>query len=199
MRRRREPPAATADDVPDPKRGAKGDDMQILRAIMVAALLFLPIGGGFAEEAKPEREGVHALTSEELEKLFRGHSFSGYHFGSGRNFSEYHHPDGRIIGNNGISINTDGCWYVREGAICYVYGPPKDRRTYCFVMHRTGASKTMTLTVLPEKRLVGIGVLEEGNPHNLTPPNDWTCEAPIARAPMSLRPTALARARLSDR
>jgi hypothetical protein len=199
MTRPAETLSASRPGMPYPKRGAKGDDMRTVRSILVAVLLALPIGVGLAEEAKPERQGVHALTSDELEKLFRGHSFSGYHFGSGRRFSEYHHADGRVIGNNGISINTDGCWYVREGAICYVYGPPKDRRTYCFVMHRTGASRTMTLTVLPDKRLVGIGILEEGNPHNLTPPNDWTCEAPIARAPMTPRPTALARAVRRDR
>ena len=131
-------------------------------------------------EPIPDRKGVEELTTEELDKVFRGHTFSGYHFGSGRTFTEYHHPDGRVIGHNGVNINTDGCWYVRTGAVCYVYGPDKDRRTYCFVMHRTGKSRNMTLTALPERRLIGIGVWEEGNARNHQPPNDWSCDANIS-------------------
>jgi hypothetical protein len=162
--------------------------MSLTFRLSALAALALCAAAAVAQESKlapatEDNKGVQELNAEELERLFRGNSFSGYHFGSGRTFTEYHHPDGRVIGHNGVNINTDGCWYVREGAICYVYGPPKDRRTYCFVMHRTGNSRNMTLTALPERRLIGIGVLEEGNARNHVAPNDWTCEANISSRP----------------
>jgi hypothetical protein len=122
---------------------------------------------------------VDPLSDEELKKVFTGNTFSGLHFRSGNTFTEYHAPDGRVIGHNGIEINTDGCWYVREGAICYAYGKPGDRRTYCFIMHRTGGS--MTLTALPDRTIIGLGILEEGNPRNHKAPNPWSCEELTSR------------------
>lgn len=81
--------------------------------------------------------GAEKLTGEAIREALQGNTLVGTYIYGGE-FSEYHAADGRALGDNGHSINVDACWNIDGDAICYHYGPMKDRRTYCFTVEREG-------------------------------------------------------------
>jgi hypothetical protein len=125
--------------------------------------------------------GAHIMTEEEIRRDVANASISGrYTFGGF--FTEFHLPDGRVLGHNGWTRNTDACWSTKPSQICYSYGPPDDRQTYCFTMERNGDN--LTLRTAEEGRLNGIAKLEPGNPRNHTDGGvAWTCDAIVSEAP----------------
>jgi len=126
-------------------------------------------------------QAQHIMSEEEIRRDVTGATISGrYTFGGF--FTEYHAADGRVLGHNGWTRNTDACWTTKPNQICYSYGPADDRQTYCFTMERNGSS--LTLRTAEENRLNGIAKLESGNPRNHSDGgNPWTCDAIISRAP----------------
>jgi hypothetical protein len=124
----------------------------------------------------------HVMTEEEIRRDVTNGTISGrYTFGGF--FTEYHAADGRVLGHNGWTKNSDACWTTKApNQICYSYGPSDDRQTYCFVMERNGDA--LTLRTAEENRLNGVAKLETGNPRNHSDGgNPWTCDAIVSSLP----------------
>lgn len=121
------------------------------------------------------------LNGPEITELFTGNTVSGtYVFGGA--FSEYHAPDGRALGDNGLTLNTDACWNVDEDRVCYHYGTKPDRRTYCFHVERDG--ETLNLRVSDTGRLNAFGKIEKGNPSGHSDGGRrWSCDDLLSHAP----------------
>lgn len=101
------------------------------------------------------------LDGEAIRKAFTGNTVAGKYLNGGQ-FSEYHAADGRALGDNGYSLNVDACWNVDGDAVCYHYGPRKDRRTYCFTVKRDGDE--FLLLVRDTGGLNAIARIVQGNP-----------------------------------
>ena len=61
----------------------------------------------------------HIMTEEEIRKDVTSATISGrYTFGGF--FTEFHSPDGRVLGHNGWTKNTDACWTTKApNQVCY--------------------------------------------------------------------------------
>lgn len=120
------------------------------------------------------------LTGEQIREAFNGNTVAGQ-YAHGGHFSEYHAADGRALGDNGFSFNVDACWNVDGDAVCYHYGPAKERKTYCFEVEREGDS--YRLTVRGNGRLNAIARIEKGNPASHDDAGRrWSCDDLLAGA-----------------
>lgn len=129
---------------------------------------------------------VERLTGPQLQKLFEGNTVSGRYSGSNLPFSEYHGADGRASGHNRHVPNSDACWITVPDGICYYYGPPDKRRTYCFDVDRTGS--LLVLRSRPSGRINGIATVEPGDPHKFAESaRSWTCDGLISQRPAMSR------------
>ena len=81
---------------------------------------------------------------------------------SGVVFSEFHAPDGRILGHNNSEVVVDGCWQVRNDAICYYYARGTRPGTFCWRFERAGPTGYSIASV--ESAVTGVARLEAGNP-----------------------------------
>lgn len=95
----------------------------IARVVAVALLGFAPAQAG------------DFMTAAEIRQLFTGNTIAGFYVGGGF-FSEYHAADGRALGDNGHTLNVDACWNTDGDKVCYHYGQPPDRRTFCFTVEK---------------------------------------------------------------
>ncbi len=156
----------------------------MIRRLLVS-LVFFCVGSAAHAQVQSEAGGTpgqHIMTEEEIRKDVTNSTISGrYTFGGF--FTEYHSGDGRVLGHNGWTKNTDACWTTKApNQICYSYGPPDDRQTYCFIMERNGDA--LTLRTAEENRLNGVAKLESGNGRNHSDGgNPWTCDAIVSEAP----------------
>lgn len=131
------------------------------------------------------------LDADEITKLFTDNTVSGRYM-DGQFFTEFHAADGHAYGENRNIPNVDACWIVQPGKVCYYYGPPEHRSTYCFTATRSGNS--IILTNAPPNVNAGkvnaIAYIERGNPRNLSDNGKpWACDGLIS----SLRHPSLAR------
>jgi hypothetical protein len=132
------------------------------------------------------------LSGEAIREAFQGNTVAGA-YSNGGLFSEYHAPDGRALGDNGLTLNVDACWNIDGDAICYHYGPPKDRRTYCFTVEKQG--EEYRLSVRDDGRLNAIARIFKGNPENHDDGGRrWSCDDLLAGL---ASPSALARSSLA--
>ncbi|WP_284178696.1 hypothetical protein [Rhabdaerophilum sp. SD176] len=121
------------------------------------------------------------LTGAQIRDLFTGNTVAG-HYVTGGPFSEYHAPDGRALGDNGLTLNVDACWNTDGDKVCYHYGPAKDRRTYCFTVERNGDN--LALKVADTGRLNALAKVEKGNPKDHGDGGRrWSCDDLLAARP----------------
>lgn len=135
--------------------------------------------------AFPEMAVLHAqtLTGPQIRETFTGNTVEGIYVG-GTPFSEFHAADGRVLGDNGYTLNVDACWNTDGDKVCYHYGPKEDRRTYCFTVEKNGAS--FNLRVADSGRLNAVASAEKGNPkHHGDGGRRWSCDDLLARGPAS--------------
>lgn len=138
--------------------------------------LLLPLVVAFAAPARAEM-----LTGAEIRAEFEGNTVSGTYVGGGP-FTEYHARDGRALGDNGFTINEDACWNTDGDRVCYHYGQPKDRRTYCFTVERQ--DNWYWLRVAETGRLNAVAQIEKGNPSNHGDGGRrWSCDDLLSRKP----------------
>lgn len=142
------------------------------RLAAMAALLALSAGTTRAA-------AVERLTGQEIRQLFEGNTIAG-RYNNGAPFSEYHHRDGRATGHNRHVQNTDACWTTTEDAVCYYYGPHETRRTYCFIVERSGT--LYVLKTYRSGRINGVATVQPGDPEkHADQAPDWHCDGLISR------------------
>ncbi|CAN1510875.1 hypothetical protein MCEMSEM23_00779 [Rhabdaerophilaceae bacterium] len=125
------------------------------------------------------------LTGAEIMRIFSGNTVAG-HYAQGGAFSEFHAVDGRALGDNGFQLNVDACWNVDGDAVCYHYGPRKDRRTYCFTVERH--ADEYRLIVRDTGRLNALAKVIPGNPsEHGDGGRRWSCDDLLARHAIPLR------------
>lgn len=155
----------------------KGLMMRLLPALVLAVVL-------------PLTARAEMLTGPQIRELFTSNTVAG-HYVTGGPFSEYHAPDGRALGDNGLTLNVDACWNTDGDKVCYHYGPIKDRRTYCFTVERNGDN--LALKVADTGRLNALATVEKGNPKGHGDGGRrWSCDDLLASRPLE-RLRALAR------
>jgi hypothetical protein len=119
-----------------------------------------------------------ALSDAELQAELSGNTLSGYNT-SGVIFSEYHAPDGRILGHNNGEPVLEGCWQVRQSAVCYYYARSTRPGTYCWSYARAGQQGYRITSLETEAR--GIVRREAGNPRGHSDGGkSWTCEGLVS-------------------
>lgn len=119
------------------------------------------------------------LSGEAIRQAFQGNTVAGTYTHGGL-FSEYHAPDGRALGDNGLTLNVDACWNIDGDAVCYHYGPRKDRRTYCFTVEKEG--EEYRLSVRDDGRLNAIARILKGNPDQHDDGGKrWSCDDLLAQ------------------
>jgi hypothetical protein len=152
----------------------------IIRAF-ISSILFL-----FSLIA-PSHLSAQALLDTEIQKLFEGNTVAG-RYTDGAPFSEYHHPDGHAYGHNRGIANTDACWIVQPGKVCYYYGPPERRLLFCFTVTKNNDSYILT-NAPPNSNQGRINALAKVEPGNLEKLNDngkpWTCDGLVSHLPLS--------------
>lgn len=124
---------------------------------------------------------LHAepATGSRIRELFTGNTVSGVYVGGNR-FSEFHAADGRVLGDNGYTLNVDACWNTDSDRVCYHYGPKEDRRTYCFTVEVNDTS--YNLRVAGSGRLNAVAAIEKGNPKQHGDGGKrWSCDDLLAR------------------
>jgi hypothetical protein len=142
----------------------------VLRLVLFLAAI-LPFAASASEQIPGDR----------VRGLFEGNTVSGRYL-SGGLFTEYHHPDGRALGNNGWQENRDACWTTTENAVCYYYGPPKERTVHCFTVELT--DRLYVLKNTENRRINALATIEPGNPRKHTDGGvQWYCDGNISRAP----------------
>lgn len=139
--------------------------------LLTLFLLLLPLAASASEPIPGDR----------VRALFEGNTVSGRYL-SGGLFTEYHHPDGRALGNNGWQENRDACWTTTETAVCYYYGPPKERTVHCFTVELT--ERLYVLKNVENRRINALATIEPGNPRKHSDGGaQWYCDGNISRAP----------------
>jgi hypothetical protein len=122
---------------------------------------------------------AETMTDRELLREVADTTLSGFHTG-GVNFTEYHSPDGRILGYNNGEPVQDGCWRIRDNAVCYYYPKGSIRGDFCWRMERAGPDGYRIFSV--ETSAQGVARSERGNPRGLSDNGmPWTCDALISR------------------
>lgn len=129
---------------------------------------------------------VERLTGPQIRQAFEGNTVTGRYSGNNLPFSEYHHADGRASGHNRNVPNTDACWITVPDGVCYYYGPPETRRTYCFDVDLSGS--LYVLRSRPSGRINGIATIEPGDPRKYAESaKAWTCDGLISQGPAMSR------------
>ena len=145
----------------------------MMRLLLLAAALMLQAATNSPAKA------AERLSGEDIRRVFEGNTVSG-RYNNGMPFSEYHHADGRASGHNRHVPNRDACWTTTPDAVCYYYGAPEQRRTYCFTVERSG--DLYVLRNRPSGRINGIATIERGDPHGYaTSAKIWTCDGLISQ------------------
>ncbi len=132
-------------------------------------------------------QNAHAqtLSDIEIQKLFEGNTVTG-RYTDGAPFSEFHHADGHAYGHNRGIANTDACWIVQPGKVCYYYGPPERRLLFCFTVTKTAESYILT-NAPPNTNQGRINAIAKVEPANSEKLGDngkpWTCDGLLSSLP----------------
>lgn len=122
------------------------------------------------------------LNGEQIRQAFEDNTVTGRYTDGNRPFSEFHHRDGRVSGHNRDIPNTDACWTIVPDGVCYYYGPPERRRTYCFDIERSGA--LIVIKRRPGGQINGLAAIEPGDPRSFSPSAaQWSCDGLISERP----------------
>jgi hypothetical protein len=114
------------------------------------------------------------LSGDRLRAEVTGNTLTGFN-SSGVVFSEFHAPEGRILGHNNSEVVVDGCWQVRNDAVCYYYARGTRPGTFCWRFERAGPTGYSIASV--ESAVTGVARLEAGNPRGHSDGGaSWTCE-----------------------
>jgi hypothetical protein len=136
-------------------------------------------------------EAARTLEGDEIRRAFEGNTVSG-RYTNGGFFTEYHQIDGKALGHNGYSPNTDACWAIVADAVCYYYGPLDKRTTHCFTVTRN--DRLYVLRTVGSSRINAVAAIEPGNPRrhddNGKP---WVCDGLVSQAPAMSRRLVAAR------
>jgi hypothetical protein len=119
------------------------------------------------------------VTGPSLRSEIAGNTLSGFNT-SGVVFSEFHAPDGRLFGHNNGEPVVDGCWDLKDDAVCYYYSARRrGNGTFCWRYDRAGADGYRIASV--ETPVTGIARLEPGNPHGHSDRGQpWVCEGLVS-------------------
>jgi hypothetical protein len=150
-----------------------------LLRILVFFLTYVLLSPSFAQ----------TLSDSEIQKLFEGNTVAG-RYTDGAPFSEFHHSDGHAYGHNRGIANTDACWIVQPGKVCYYYGPPERRVLFCFTVTKNGESYILTNAPpsTSEGKINALAKINKGNPETLTNNGKpWTCDGLVSSFSNSLR------------
>lgn len=121
------------------------------------------------------------MSGEELLAEITGNTVTGYHSG-GVYFSEYHAADGRVFGFNNAEPVEEGCWTVKDDAVCYYYGRGTITGNFCWRFDRAGAHGYRIRHTRSSS--AGVARLEPGNPRNFSDNGrEWTCEPLMSNLP----------------
>jgi hypothetical protein len=135
----------------------------------------------------PSHISAQNLSDTEIQKLFEGNTVAG-RYTDGAPFSEFHHSDGHAYGHNRGVANTDACWIVQPGKVCYYYGPPERRLLFCFTVTKNGDSYILTNAPpnTNQGRVNALAKIELGNPEKLGDNGKaWTCDGLVSHLPKS--------------
>lgn len=133
------------------------------------------------------------LTGAQLQAEVSGNTLTGYNT-SGVVFSEYHAPDGRILGHNNSEVVVDGCWQVRDDAVCYYYARGTRPGVFCWRFERAGPSGYSIAST--ESAVTGVTRLEPGNPRGHSDGGvPWACEGLTSGLDHPSKPLAAGAAR----
>jgi hypothetical protein len=128
------------------------------------------------------------VSGDRLRAEVSGNTLTGFNT-SGVVFSEFHSPDGRIFGHNNSEVVVDGCWDIKNDAICYYYARGTRPGTYCWRFDRAGPAGYGIAST--ESAVTGVVRLERGNPRGHSDQGvPWTCEGltsglePARRVPL---------------
>lgn len=160
-RRARVPP-------PDPRHAGRF----LVHAALLGVLALVAAGPAAAQR----------LSGDTIRAEVSGNTLTGYNT-SGVVFSEYHSPDGRVFGhNNGVRV-IEGCWSIRDDAICYYYAKGQfPRGTFCWRMERAGGEGYRIASL--ERDTTGAARLDSGNPRNHSDNGEtWECEGLVSERP----------------
>ena len=126
------------------------------------------------------------VPASSLRAEIAGNTLSGFNT-SGVVFSEFHSPDGRLLGHNNGTPVVEGCWDIRDDAICYYYAAWRGRdATFCWRYDRAGPDGYRITSV--GSQVTGVARLESGNPHGHTDRGQpWVCEGLISGLGRRLR------------
>jgi len=147
-----------------------------------AAILAIPVLACAALGAVGLARASDTLVAEEISKLFTDNTVSGRYM-DGQFFTEFHAADGHAYGQNRDIPNTDACWTVLPGKVCYYYGPPERRSTYCFTATRSGDSiiRTNAPPNVNAGKVNAMAYIERGNPRHLSDNGKpWVCDGLIS-------------------
>lgn len=114
-----------------------------------------------------------------LRSEIAGNTLSGFNT-SGVVFSEFHSPDGRIFGHNNGEAVVEGCWDIKDDAVCYYYSARRrGNATFCWRYDRAGTEGYRITSV--DSRVTGVARLEPGNPHGHSDRGQpWACEGLVS-------------------
>ncbi len=130
----------------------------------------------------PGHSFSQVLSDTEIQKLFEGNTVLG-RYTDGAPFIEFHHADGHAYGHNRGIANTDACWIVQPGKVCYYYGPPERRLLFCFTV--TKIDENYILTNAPpntnQGQINAVARVEKANPDKLGDNGKpWTCDGLVS-------------------
>ncbi len=144
----------------------------------------------FVSAVLPSAAYAQSLTDSDIQKLFEGNTVAGRYFDDGQPFSEFHHSDGHAYGYNRGVPNTDACWIVQPGKVCYYYGPPERRLLFCFNVIQSGDSYILENAApnTNKGRINAFAKVEKGNPEKLGDGGKpWTCDGLVSGLPNASR------------
>ncbi len=133
----------------------------------------------------PSQTFAQNLSDSEIQKLFEGNTVAG-RYTDGAPFSEFHHPDGHAYGHNRGVANTDACWIVQPGKVCYYYGPTERRLLFCFTVTKNGESYILTNAPpnTNQGRVNALARVDRDNPEKLGDNGKpWVCDGLVSHLP----------------
>lgn len=119
------------------------------------------------------------VTGPSLRSEIAGNTLSGFNT-SGVVFSEFHAPDGRIFGHNNGEPVIQGCWDIKDDAVCYYYSARRrGNGTFCWRYDRAGPNGYRITST--DTGVTGVARLEPGNPHGHSDRGQpWACEGLVS-------------------
>ena len=131
------------------------------------ALLWLSVALASPAAAEP-------LSGDQLRAEVTGNTLTGFNT-SGVVFSEFHAPDGRILGHNNSEVVDDGCWQVKNDAVCYYYARGTRPGVFCWRFEWAGPTGYTIAST--ETAITGVVRVEPGNPRDHSDGGKpWACE-----------------------